>query len=233
MPQSRTPNPEPRRRSRLLITAGPTREPIDDVRFISNRSSGQMGLALARAAADAGHAVTLLLGPVMLPTALGDDVQIVRFTTTDDLQTLLAEHFPACDTLVMAAAVADYRLASPRTGKAPRSQGMRLTLEPTPDLVAHVAATKRPDQRVIAFALEEAAVLEERAVEKMRRKGVDAIVANPLATMDADRVAAMLLTADGHRHEPPATAGSGADGPGQTKDAFARWLVAWMGRGAA
>ncbi len=228
MPQPPIPNPQPPRQSRVLITAGPTREPIDDVRFISNRSSGQMGLALARAAAEAGHAVTLLLGPVMLPAALGDDVQIIRFSSTADLQALLTQHFPACDTLVMAAAVADYRLASPRTGKAPRSEGMRLELEPTPDLVAGLAATKRADQRVIAFALEEAAVLEERAAEKMQRKGVDAIVANPLATMDAGRVAAVLLTADGQRHEPPATAGSGSDGPGQTKDAFARWLVAWL-----
>ena len=214
----------------LLITAGPTREPIDDVRFISNRSSGQMGLALAQAAADAGHDVTLLLGPVMLPAALGDDVQIARFTTTAQLQALLTERFPACDTLVMAAAVADYRLAQPMTGKAKRGDGLRLELEPTPDLVAQVAKTKRADQQVIAFALEEAAVLEERAAEKMQRKGVDAIVANPLSTMDAQRVAAVLLTADGQRHEPPSTAGSGADGPGQSKDAFARWLVSWIDR---
>jgi len=187
----------------LLITAGPTREPIDDVRFISNRSSGQMGLALAQAAADAGHDVTLLLGPVMLPAALGDDVQIARFTTTAQL---------------------------PMTGKAKRGDGLRLELEPTPDLVAQVAKTKRADQQVIAFALEEAAVLEERAAEKMQRKGVDAIVANPLSTMDAQRVAAVLLTADGQRHEPPSTAGSGTDGPGQSKDAFARWLVSWIDR---
>ena len=161
---------------------------------------------------------------------LGDDVQIARFTTTAQLQALLTERFPACDTLVMAAAVADYRLAQPMTGKAKRGDGLRLELEPTPDLVAQVAKTKRADQQVIAFALEEAAVLEERAAEKMQRKGVDAIVANPLSTMDAQRVAAVLLTADGQRHEPPATAGSGADGPGQSKDAFARWLVSWIDR---
>ena len=153
---------------RVLLTAGPTREPIDDVRFISNRSSGQMGLALARAAADAGHDVTLLLGPVLVPAGLDDDpnLRVVRFSTTAELQTLLTEYFPACDVLVMAAAVADYRLAAPRTGKAPRSDGMRLELEPTPDLVAGLAKSKRPDQRVIAFALEEAAVLEQRATEK-------------------------------------------------------------------
>ncbi len=224
------PNPQPRSR-RLLITAGPTREPLDDVRFISNRSSGQMGLALARAAAAAGCEVALLLGPVLVSTCWGDDeaVHVERFTTTAELQGLLAEYFPACDVLVMAAAVADYRLATPRAGKTPRSEGMRLELEPTPDLVAQVAANKRADQRVVAFALEEAAVLEARAADKMRRKKVDAIVANPLATMDAGRVAAVVLTADGQRHEPPATIGSGAAGPGQSKDAFARWLVRWLG----
>ncbi|MEE9403761.1 MAG: phosphopantothenoylcysteine decarboxylase [Algisphaera sp.] len=213
---------------KLLITAGPTREPIDDVRFISNRSSGQMGVALTQAAADAGHRVTLLLGPVLALASFEGDVEVVRFTTTAELETLLGEHFVDCDVLVMAAAVADYRLATPRTGKAPRSEGMRLELEPTPDLVAGVAATKRDDQRVIAFALEEAAVMEDRAVQKMKRKGVDAIVANPLATMDAQRVAAVVLTAEGQRFEPPATAGDGTDGPGQSKLAFARWLIAWL-----
>ena len=213
---------------KLLITAGPTREPIDDVRFIGNRSSGQMGVALARAAAEAGHAVTLLLGPVLAPTSLGDQVEVVRFSSTADLEALLIDRFPACDTLIMAAAVADYRLATPRTGKMPRNETLKLELEPTPDLVAGVAATKRRGQRVIAFALEEADVMEDRATAKMRRKGVDAIVANPLATMDASRVAAVVLTAEGKRFEPPATAGGGTDGAGQSKDAFARWLMGWL-----
>ena len=218
---------------RWLITAGPTREPLDDVRYISNRSSGRMGVALAEAAAAAGHEVTLLLGPVMAPPGLRNAAEVVRFNTTAELEALLAERFPACDVLVMAAAVADYRLATPLRGKTPRGEKLRLTLEPTPDLVAGVAKTKRSDQTVVAFALEEAAILEERAAEKMRRKGVDAIVANPLATMDAERVAAVVLTKGGRRVEPPATAGGGTDGPGQSKEAFARWLVGWVsGRNA-
>lgn len=200
---------------RILITAGPTREPIDEVRFISNRSSGRMGIALAQAAANAGHAVTLLLGPVLAPTTLGDRVEVLRFTTTAELEALLQTHFPGCDQLVMAAAVADYRIVNASPGKTKRQARLKIELEGTPDLVAGVANTKRPDQRVIAFALEEPHELEARAVAKMKRKGVDAIVANPLTTMDGGAIAAVYLTADGQRDEPGA----------MRKEAFARWLI--------
>ncbi len=199
----------------ILITAGPTREPIDEVRFISNRSSGQMGIALAEAAADAGHEVTLLLGPVLAMASLAERIQVHRFTTTAELQSLMAELFPAADLLIMAAAVADYRVARAAAGKTPRQKSLKIQLEATPDLVAHAAATKRADQRVIAFALEEAELLEARAVDEMNRKGVDGIVANPLATMDDGRIAGVYLTADGQRAEP---------GP-LSKPDFARWLI--------
>ena len=200
---------------RILITAGPTREPIDEVRFISNRSSGRVGLAIAEAAAAAGHDVTLLLGPVLAPTTLADRVEVLRFTTTAELQLLLDESFRGCDVLIMAAAVADYRLATPMQGKAKRGDSLKIELEPTPDLVAGVAKRKRPSQTVIAFALEQPDELESRAVEKMRRKGVDAIVANPLATMDDGRITPVLLTAGGDRSEP---------GP-MSKPDFGRWLI--------
>ncbi len=186
----------------ILITAGPTREPIDDVRFISNRSSGQMGFALATAAADAGHDVTLLLGPVLMPPSVADHVRVHRFNTTADLQALLAEHFPTCDVLIKAAAVADYRPATLIKGKTPRGAGLSIQLEPTPDLVAGCAAIKRDDQTIIAFALEDPDVLESRAVEKMQRKKVDAILANPLQTMDAADIEPILFYADGRRDEP-------------------------------
>ncbi|MCC7407007.1 MAG: phosphopantothenoylcysteine decarboxylase [Phycisphaeraceae bacterium] len=203
---------------RILITAGPTREPIDDVRFLSNRSSGRMGMALARAAVEAGHEVTLLLGMGASVEVKGDATRcrVIRFESTADLESLLAEHFRGHDVLIMAAAVADYR-PRPTTGKIERSRGepLDLRLEPTPDLVTAVAAGKRADQRVIAFALEEPDRLEARAAEKLRRKQVDAIVANPLRTMDAGTVEAVLLTADGRRLAP---------GP-LAKDDFARWLV--------
>jgi phosphopantothenoylcysteine decarboxylase/phosphopantothenate--cysteine ligase len=203
---------------RMLITAGPTREPIDAVRFISNRSSGRVGLALAEAAAEAGHAVTLLLGPVLASASLGERVRVERFSSTQDLRVLLREHFEACDALVMAAAVADYRPIEVRPGKLPRSvDGGRLfiELEPTPDLVAEVAASKRADQAVVAFSLEEPARLVARAREKLRRKEADAIVANPLATMDAGQIEPTLFTADG-RHFSPGR---------MSKAAFGRWLV--------
>jgi len=200
---------------RILITAGPTREPIDEVRFISNRSSGQMGFALARAAAEAGHAVTLLLGPVQLSVELGEAVAVVRFNTTAELEVLLAEHFPQHDVLIKAAAVADYRPSQLIQGKTPRGEGLTIQLEPTPDLVANCAQTKRADQAIIAFALEDPAVLEARAVEKMKRKRVDAILANPLATMDAGDIEPVLFYADGRR-----------DAPGRmTKPELAAWLV--------
>ena len=206
---------EPPRHPRVLVTAGPTREPIDAVRFVSNRSSGAMGMAIADAAAEAGCDVTLLLGPVLAPTTLGERVTVERFSSTADLQALLAEHFPACELLIMAAAVADYRMRQVSAGKAARSGSLKLELEATPDLVAEVAQRKRDDQRIVAFALEEAEAMEGRAVEKMRRKGVDAIVANPLATMEDGRVDAVYLTAAGERERPGL----------MSKPDFARWLV--------
>jgi phosphopantothenoylcysteine decarboxylase / phosphopantothenate---cysteine ligase len=204
---------------RILITAGPTREPIDAVRFISNRSSGQMGTAIAEAAASAGHEVTLLLGPVMVHASLHEQMRLYRFSTSAELKQMLEAHFPDADVLVMAAAVADYRVEQVAQGKIKRQAGadseLTLRLQPTPDLVAAVASTKRADQKVVAFALEEPGELEARAVEKMKRKRVDAVVANPLGTMDDQRITPLWLLADGRREEPG----------GMTKPDFAAWLV--------
>ncbi len=205
----------------FLITAGPTREPIDSVRFLSNRSSGRMGLALAQAATQAGHEVTLLLGPVgqdeaelrrQLPGA-----HIFRFESSAELKQLLDAHFRGCEVLIMAAAVADYRPRLVLEGKLPRdpSRPLTLELEPTPDLVALLAGQRRPGQRIVAFALEEAEHLEDRALAKMRKKGVDAIVANPLGTMEAKDITPLLLYADGRRATPSR----------MSKEDFARWLV--------
>ncbi len=204
----------------MLITAGPTHEPIDAVRYIANRSSGRMGLALAAAARDAGWRVTLALGPVALAEPAG--VAAHRFQTTAELAALLDEHFPRCDVLVMAAAVADYRPRAASAGKLPRGTGpLTLELEPTPDLVAACAARKRPGQRIVGFALESAQELERRAADKLRRKGLDAIVANPLATMGAADVRATVFTAAGGRVELAAD-------EALSKEDFARRLVAWI-----
>ena len=203
---------------RWLVTAGPTHEPIDAVRYLANRSSGRMGIALATAAAEAGHPTTLLLGPTPLEPPVHSRLRVERFRSTADLQAALTIHWPSHDVLLMAAAVADYRPAETEpTGKIRRNTtGLNLRLEPTPDLVADLAATRRPEQRIIAFALEPAAELLEAAAAKMARKGVDAIVANPLETMDAASVTATLLRADGSSEAAP------RDLP---KADFARWLV--------
>ncbi|MEM1329720.1 MAG: phosphopantothenoylcysteine decarboxylase [Planctomycetota bacterium] len=189
---------------RLLITAGPTQEPIDAVRFIGNRSSGTLGIALAQAAADRGWPTTLLLGPVSRPT---DGLEAARiavhhFRTTADLESLLTEHASIADVLVMAAAVADYRPAPDEvdvSGKRRRTrEEMVLKLEPTPDVLAGVAASKRPDQTFVGFALEPRSEMLTSARRKLDRKRVDLIVANPLETMDAKGIEATLIgRADG------------------------------------
>jgi phosphopantothenoylcysteine decarboxylase/phosphopantothenate--cysteine ligase len=209
---------------RVLITAGPTHERIDDVRYLANRSSGRMGLALAEAASQLGCEVTLLLGPVSAePRRLDsgpEPIRIERFESTAELQKLLQQHFDSCDLLIMAAAVADYRLAAGASGKLPRKgEKLSLELEPTPDLVAGCAARRRPDQRIIAFALEEPSRLRDRAIEKMRAKRVDAIVANPLETMGSRLVSAVIYTADGRTFKPEI--------PIVDKGAFAAWLLRW------
>jgi phosphopantothenoylcysteine decarboxylase/phosphopantothenate--cysteine ligase len=206
----------------ILITAGPSQEPIDAVRFIGNRSSGRMGVAIAAAALEAGHRVTLLLGPVAVTPPPG--ATIIPFRTAADLEALLREHAPQADLLIMAAAVADYRPVAAdaedlRQRKIERAAELTLRLEPVPDLLAAVAASARPEQRIIGFALEEAARLEERARAKLLRKRVHAVVANPLATMDAMGVEGQLLLADGTVRRPP-----GWPKP-IGKDEFARWLV--------
>ncbi len=207
--------------SHILITAGPTHEPIDTVRYLANRSSGRMGLALAQAAREAGHRVTLLLGPVPVEPPPGIDVH--RFETTADLERLLAFWFPTCDALIMAAAVADYRPVVRSPEKIPRREGrLVIELEATPDLVACCAAARKPHQRIVAFALEAPEMLPQAALEKLKRKRVDAIVANPLATIGSDTVAATLLTTRG-----PLSPPTGPAGP-MDKRAFARWLIRWL-----
>jgi phosphopantothenoylcysteine decarboxylase/phosphopantothenate--cysteine ligase len=207
----------------MLITAGPTHEPIDAVRFIGNRSSGRMGLALARAASSGGWQVTLLLGPVGGEHDV-EGVRLRRFRTCEDLRGLLREECPACDVLVMAAAVADYR---PKVdpaflgGKFRRQdQKLVLELEPTPDLLAEVAAYRRDDQLFVGFALEPRQELEASARLKMERKRVDLVVGNPLETMDSPSIEAMVLSRDGSvRHTPGVV----------PKADFARWLVGVIG----
>ncbi|MFP4354098.1 MAG: phosphopantothenoylcysteine decarboxylase [Phycisphaerae bacterium] len=178
----------------LLITAGPTREYIDPVRYISNGSSGRMGYAVAAAAVEAGHAVTLLSGPVCAQPPEG--VKLVPFVTVGDLQAALDEHFHTCDLLVMAAAVGDFTVAGPRDRKISRKAGhITLELTPTADLLGGLAGRKRPDQRIVAFAVEDgpAQAAQAKARAEMHAKGADWVVVNPPAAMEsADSEACML-----------------------------------------
>jgi phosphopantothenoylcysteine decarboxylase / phosphopantothenate---cysteine ligase len=159
---------------RLLVTAGPTREPIDPVRFVSNRSSGRMGFALAEAARDRGARVTLAAGPSDLPRPAG--VRVVDFETADDLHGLLVREFPECDGLVMAAAVSDF-IPEESVRRLHRADGGRnLRLEPGRDILASLAPLRR-GQTVVAFAAE-TEDLAERGRRKMEAKGADLVVVN-------------------------------------------------------
>jgi phosphopantothenoylcysteine decarboxylase/phosphopantothenate--cysteine ligase len=203
----------------LLITAGPTQEPIDAVRYLANRSTGRMGIALAEAAAERGRRTTLLLGPTPLAPTQHSRLTTVRFRTTADLQVLLARHWPDHDVLIMAAAVADYRPAEhpPPSAKRQRSGTWNLRLEPTPDLLGELAAVTRPDQITIGFALEPADRLAASARAKLAAKSLDAIVANPLETIGSDRIRATVILRDGRTLAPP--------GQDCAKREFAEWLL--------
>jgi phosphopantothenoylcysteine decarboxylase / phosphopantothenate---cysteine ligase len=168
---------------RVLVTAGGTREPIDSVRFIGNRSSGRMGLALAEEAALRGADVTLVAANVTIPSPAG--VETVAVETTGELAAAVRERFPAADVLVMAAAPADFRPAESRDGKLDREAGaLNMHLEPTEDIVAGVAAGRRPDQTVIGFAAEHGEGAVERGRAKLARKALDAVVVNDISRTD-------------------------------------------------
>jgi phosphopantothenoylcysteine decarboxylase/phosphopantothenate--cysteine ligase len=194
-----------RRQPRILITAGPTHEPIDSVRFIGNRSSGRMGVALAHECVRQGLQTTLALGPA--PVQPSDPrVRLLRFRTCEDLRQLLASETPQADILIMAAAVADFR---PKIDPAffggkfrRKNENLTLELEPTPDLLAEVGATRRDNQLFVGFALEPRAEMLEAAKAKMQRKRVDMVVANPLETMDSEEIEATILFAPSLGREP-------------------------------
>jgi len=185
---------------KIIVTAGATREYIDSVRFISNASSGLMGCAVAAVAAAGGHDVTLLLGSAAATAAMGealDSCSIVPFTSVSDLKDKLTELFDECDVLVMAAAVGDFRPAERLEGKIPRSGGaVTIRLEPTEDVLASVAAGKRGDQVVVAFAVEDGPheEIQARALRKLADKNADCVVLNTPAAMGCDESEACVLT---------------------------------------
>ena len=186
-----------RSRLRVVVTAGPTREHVDPVRYLSNESSGRMGFAIATAAVAAGHQVTLIAGPVSLDTPKG--VKRVDVVSARDMLAALREYFPAADALFMTAAVADYRPRTRRRGEWKAKEGGRryvnLPLVRNPDLLASV--TRRKGQRtVVAFALETSDG-PRRALAKLRAKNADYIVLNDASALNARSISARLLDGTG------------------------------------
>lgn len=168
---------------KVLVTAGGTREPIDEVRFLGNRSSGRMGVALAQAARSRGADVTLVASNLAVPAPAG--ITVVQAPTAAALEEACRESFPSCDLLLMAAAVADFRPEEKVQGKVERAgQGLALDLEPTEDVLGGLSASRRPGQTLIAFAAEHGEGGEERAAAKRERKGADAIVLNDVSRED-------------------------------------------------
>jgi phosphopantothenoylcysteine decarboxylase/phosphopantothenate--cysteine ligase len=185
---------------RVVVTAGGTREPIDSVRFVGNRSSGRMGLALASAAAARGADVTLIAANIGLPEPSG--VRRIDVETAAELAAAVQSEFETCDVLLMAAAVADFRPAEAEAGKLARegSGVLELRLERTDDILAAIAAARRPDQTAVGFAAEHGPGGIERARAKLERKSLDAIVFNDVSRagigFDAERNAVTIVERD-------------------------------------
>jgi phosphopantothenoylcysteine decarboxylase / phosphopantothenate---cysteine ligase len=189
---------------RVLVTAGGTREPIDPVRFIGNRSSGRMGIALAAAAAERGAEVTLIAANVALPAPAA--VRRIDVETATQLAAAAAEEFSSTHVLLMAAAPADFRAADPAAGKLQRSGSLELSLEPTEDILASLASKRGEGQTIVGFAAEHGGEAVERARGKLERKGADLIVlndvSNPEIGFESDRNAVTLITAGGETEVP-------------------------------
>ena len=179
----------------ILVTAGPTHEPIDPVRVIANRSSGRQGFAIARAAAGAGATVTLVAGPVALETPPG--VTRIDVETAEEMANAVFAALPA-DAAILVAAVADWRVEPSSTKLKKGSGPPRLKFFPTRDILAELAASDQRPRLLIGFAAETGNVVEE-AVAKRERKNADWIVANDVSggVMGGHRNRVHLVTADG------------------------------------
>ena len=179
---------------KILVTAGPTREFIDDVRYLSNASSGRMGCAIAHAAKVAGHNVTLVCGPLECEPPQCDEV--VRTVSAAEMRDAVRRHAAGADAVVMAAAVADYAPAERRTGKIAKSDDdLVLRLTRTADILAELGREKG-SRILVGFALE-AGNARENALRKLREKNLDLIALNGPAAMGADRASAELIFASG------------------------------------
>jgi phosphopantothenoylcysteine decarboxylase/phosphopantothenate--cysteine ligase len=206
--------------ARVVVSAGGTREPLDPVRFITNRSSGKQGHAIAIAAARRGATVTLVTSsPLMLPPDVASVVTRIDVETAADMEHAVGAAAEGAHVVVMAAAVADFRPKRSEGTKLSKEDGLpELVLEPTPDILAGLAAHRRPGQVLVGFAAETHDALE-RGRRKLARKGVDLLVVNdvsaPGAGFDHDTNAVVILEAGGSMQEIPLT----------SKDAVANALL--------
>ncbi len=191
---------------RVLVTAGGTREPIDSVRFVGNRSSGRMGYALAREAVRRGAEVTVIAANVGLPHPSG--ARLVDVQTAAELADACGNELDGCDVLLMSAAVADFRPAGAVNRKLKKDQGIpQIELEPTEDVLSLLAERRRPDQVIVGFAAEHGDDAVELGRGKLERKRLDAIVVNDISRagigFESEDNEVTILTADGgERHVP-------------------------------
>jgi phosphopantothenoylcysteine decarboxylase/phosphopantothenate--cysteine ligase len=201
----------------VLVTAGPTHEPIDPVRVVANRSSGRQGFAIAAAAAEAGARVTLIAGPVALETPPG--VERIDIETARQMAEAVAQALPA-EVAILVAAVADWRV-EPSPAKLKKSDGPpKLNFLPTPDILAELAVSAMRPRLLVGFAAETSDVVEN-AIAKQGAKGTDWIVANDVSgdVMGGHRNRVHLVTRDGVEHWPE-----------MSKDEVARRLVERISR---
>jgi phosphopantothenoylcysteine decarboxylase/phosphopantothenate--cysteine ligase len=198
----------------ILLTAGPTRAYLDDVRFLTNASSGRMAAALAEAALAAGHRVIIVSGPVQL--AYPAAARVVPVVTTREMLTAALAELPAVDGVIATAAPCDFEPVQRQSGKIPRrGAGLTLELTPTPDVIATLAHAGTPGQWFVAFALEPGGD-PRRAFEKIEAKRCDLIVVNDVQALEGTMTA---VTVFDRAH---ATVGSRAGSKGEV----AEWLVA-------
>ena len=201
---------------RVLVTAGGTREPIDSVRYVGNRSSGRMGVAIAAEAAERGADVTLVAANVAI--AVPDGINVVAVQTAAELEEASLAAFPDCDVLIMAAAVADFRPAAAVDDKIKKTGRDRLALElePTTDVLSALAAMRRPGQTLVGFAAEHGGDPAAHGRVKLERKRVDAVVVNDISDtaigFESEQNEVTIVTAAGAVAVPrgPKTAVAGA-----------------------
>ncbi len=191
---------------RVLVTAGPTLEPIDPVRFIGNPSSGKMGVAAARAAAHRGADVTLVLGPSNIPDPPEKSISVIRIKTALEMRAAVLDHFDDVQIVVKAAAVGDYRPVSPREHKIKKiDDQLTLVLEKNPDILMELGKLKK-DQILVGFAAE-TQFLEQHAADKMNQKNLDMIAGNivglPSSGFSSDTNQVTFFYRDGTSETPP------------------------------